>query len=195
MAEGQHRFHHHDEAERRKWQNPEEILAGIGLKAGDTFLDIGCGNGFFTLPASRLVGPAGLVSGLDPDSIALDELRAKADSEGLANIRLEVGSAEETVLCEECADLVFFGIDLHDFQDQSKVLANALKMIKMTGLLVDLDWKKEPTPIGPPLEIRFTEEQVSDMMQDAGFIVVSVEESGVWHYIVKARPSGGREVH
>jgi ubiquinone/menaquinone biosynthesis C-methylase UbiE len=192
-VEGQHRFHHHNEAERRKWQDPEEILSGIGLKEGDTFLDMGCGDGFFTLPAARIVGPGGLVHGLDPDSVALDELREKASREDLGNIRLQVGRAEELVLCDGCADVVFFGIDLHDFQDQQAVLANALKMLKPTGLLVDLDWKKEPTPIGPPLQIRFSPRQASVMIQDAGFTVVSVEDSGTWHYLIKARPAGGIE--
>jgi ubiquinone/menaquinone biosynthesis C-methylase UbiE len=193
QVEGQHRFHHHDETERRKWQDPEEILSGIGLKQGDTFLDIGCGDGFFTLPAARMVGPEGVIHGLDPDSVALDELRMKASKEHLDNIRLLAGRAEDNVLCEECADVVFFGIDLHDFQDQQAVLANALKMIKPEGLLVDLDWKKEQTPIGPPLQIRFSPRQASVMIQDAGFVVVSVEDSGAWHYLIKARPAVSSE--
>ena len=52
-------WHFYDETERRTWQNPEEILTAIGLKAGQTLIDIGCGEGFFTLPAARIVGPNG----------------------------------------------------------------------------------------------------------------------------------------
>ena len=44
-----------DEQERRKWQNPEDILAEIGLRSGMTFMDIGCCQGFFTIPAARIV--------------------------------------------------------------------------------------------------------------------------------------------
>ena len=61
----QRTWHYFDEDRRRKWQNPEDILREIGLETGMTFLDIGCGNGFFTLPAARMVGPAGQVYGLD----------------------------------------------------------------------------------------------------------------------------------
>jgi len=33
---------HANDPERRKWQDPEAILARIHLKAGLTFVDIGC---------------------------------------------------------------------------------------------------------------------------------------------------------
>lgn len=48
----------HDEDERRKWQNPESILAEIGLRRCMMFMDIGCGQGFFTIPTARIVGNA-----------------------------------------------------------------------------------------------------------------------------------------
>jgi ubiquinone/menaquinone biosynthesis C-methylase UbiE len=35
------------------------------VKPGMTFVDLGCGNGFFALPSARLVGPEGKVYGLD----------------------------------------------------------------------------------------------------------------------------------
>ena len=66
--------------------------------------------------------------------------------EGLHNIHGFVGTGEDTVVCEGCADIVFFGIDLHDFSDQRKVLANAQRMLNAGGRLVVLDWKKEVTP-------------------------------------------------
>ena len=54
-----------DEQERRKWQNPENILDGIGLHPGMTFIDIGCGQGFFTIPAAKIVGDSGKVYASD----------------------------------------------------------------------------------------------------------------------------------
>ena len=182
-----HKFFH-DETERRKWQDPEGILAEIGLKPGMTFVDIGCGNGFFALPAARIVGEEGKVYGVDVDSEFMGELKEKAAQEGMTNLSLTVGSAEETLLCEACADIVFFGIDLHDFKDPAKVLSNARKMLKSDGLLVDLDWKKEPMDIGPPLHIRFSEEEASNLIETAGFKIESMKEAGGYHYLITAKP-------
>ncbi len=183
-------FRHHDESKRRTWQDPESILRRIGLEAGHVFVDVGCGNGFFALPAARIVGPGGAVIGIDVDASGIDELRRRAEREGLENVRLTVGRAEETRACEGCADIVFFGNDLHDFEDPEIVLENALYMIRPAGLLVDLDWKKAETPFGPPLEVRFTEEEASGMISRAGFVVVDIGDSGEYHYLALARPAG-----
>ncbi|NLA99854.1 MAG: hypothetical protein GX837_02640 [Methanomicrobiales archaeon] len=40
-----------DETARRRRQHPDSILEGIGLRPGSTFVDVGCGDGFFALPA------------------------------------------------------------------------------------------------------------------------------------------------
>lgn len=162
-------------------------MTDIGLKLGSIFTDIGCGNGFFALPAARMAGETGKVYGLDVDAEFIGELKEKAAEEGLTNVSLTVGEAEETVLCEACADIVFFGIDLHDFKDPTKVLVNAKRMLKSIGRLVDLDWKKEPMELGPPLEIRFSEEQAVKLIQNAGFEIKMTKEAGPYHYIIMAK--------
>jgi len=176
-----------NERERRKWQNPEEILAEMGLKSGSTFIDLGCGEGFFSIPAARIVGKKGRVYALDIDEEAIAIVRKKADSEKLTNLVTEVGAAEEIVFGEACADFVFFGIVLHDFQNPLKVLLNARKMLKPIGLLADVDWKKDPMQFGPPLSIRFSETQAAGLMEKAGFNVEEAKEIGPFHYLILAR--------
>ena len=177
-----------DDQERRKWQNPEAILAEIGLRPGFTFVDVGCGGGFFALPAARVVGRRGKVYGLDVDAVSITSLKEAAAREGLRNLNLTIGKAEESVMCEQCADIVFFGIVLHDFQDPSRVLENARRMVKPTGRLVDLDWKKKPMKLGPALKIRFSEDKASRLIKAAGFTVEAVKDNGPYHYLVIAKP-------
>src|SRR5690606_27290839 len=100
----------HDDVERRKWQNPDEILAGLGPAPGWVVADIGAGDGFFTLPAARMVGPRGAVYAVDTSVGRLNRLHETAEEEGVENIRIRAGAAEEFVICEGCADLAFFGI-------------------------------------------------------------------------------------
>ena len=176
----------HDEDERRKWQNPENILAEVGLSRGMTFIDIGCGQGFFTIPAARIVGDNGKVYASDISQTNIAKLQKKLNAGGLNNVIVEAGKAEDLLSCEGCADIVFFGIVLHDFENPLKVLANAHAMLKPTGKLVDLDWKKEPTEIGPPLNIRFSEEQASQLLATSGFHTQLVLKSGLYHYIIMA---------
>jgi ubiquinone/menaquinone biosynthesis C-methylase UbiE len=175
---------------RRRWQNPEAILDRAGLRSRFTLIDVGCGNGFFAIPAARIVGEKGKVYGLDIDSHAVSMLGEIARKEGLSNLVLKVGNAEETILCENCADIVFLANDLHDFENPNKVLMNARKMIKPNGRLVDLDWKKKVmVMLGPPLRIRLNEEEASNLINAAGFEVEAVEEAGSYHYLIIAKPT------
>jgi ubiquinone/menaquinone biosynthesis C-methylase UbiE len=178
-----------NDPERRRWQDPEAILETIGLKAGDVFVDVGCGGGFFALPAARIVGPKGKVYGCDvnPDSIAA--LKKQAAKEDLKNLDAAAAKAEAYLPGKEMADYVFYGIALHDFQDQAKVLANARRILKPSGKLINLDWKKEDVPFGPPSSIKFSIEKASKLIEAAGFKIVSVEDSGPYHYLITAKPA------
>ena len=175
-----------DENERRKWQDPERILGEAGLKEGDVFIDIGCGKGFFAVPAARIVGRNGKVYAIDASGERLDELRKRAEDEGLRNIVITPGRAEELVPCRDCGDIAFFGVSLHDFDDAARVLSNVHAMLKKGGKVVDLDWKKEHGERGPPYEIRFDERHATELLSSAGFKVIQKREEGREHYIIYA---------
>jgi ubiquinone/menaquinone biosynthesis C-methylase UbiE len=102
---------------------------------------------------------------------------------------LKTGKAEEVILCEGCADFVFFGNVLHDFNNPTKVLMNAKMMLKPTGFLVDVDWKKEPMNFGPPMTIRFSEQNAISLIRKTGFKLDAVKKSGAYHYMITAYPS------
>jgi ubiquinone/menaquinone biosynthesis C-methylase UbiE len=175
-----------DEAIRRSWYNPEGILKDLRL--GMTFADIGCGDGFFSILAAKKVGANGKVYAVDTDASGIEKLKKKAKMEGIKNVTTKVGTAENTVFCKQCIDIVFFSMDLHDFSDPTKVLQNAREMINPTGQLIDLDWKKIVMPFGPPAAIRLSEEKASSLIQAAGFNVESAKDAGPYHYILKAKP-------
>ena len=59
---------------RRWWQKPEELLAPY-LREGMTVLEPGPGMGFFTLPMSRMIGPAGRIVVIDIQAKMLESLR------------------------------------------------------------------------------------------------------------------------
>lgn len=175
-----------DEATRRSWYNPEAILQN--LQEGMVLVDIGCGDGFFSVLAAKKVGENGKVYGVDIDASAIERLKQKAKAEGLLNITAKIGKAEDTVFCKECADFVFFSMDLHDFDDPVKVLLNVKQMIKPKGRLIDLDWKKQEMSFGPPVAIRFSKEKAADLIRSAGFTVTNIEDAGSYHYVVTAKP-------
>jgi len=154
-----------------------------------TFVDVGCGYGFFAIPAANMVGREGRVIGVDVDQEWLECLRRDSEKEGIGNVETIFGMGEETVVRRGCADMVFFGMVLHDFEDPLKVLANARLMLKPNAVLVDLDWKKEDGEVGPPVAIRLSKEEASAMISQQGFAVFSLSDQGRFHYLILASPS------
>lgn len=175
-----------DDPERRQWQDPGKILSSVGVAPGMVFVDMGCGDGYFAIPAARRVGPRGKVYAVDIDAGAIERLREQAAKEGLDNLFSEVKGAEETVACEGCADVVFFGIDLHDFLDPAQVLLNAKKMLRPSGRLIDLDWNDQPMEFGPPQKKRFSVGKARHLIESAGFRIVSTTDAGPYHYLIIA---------
>jgi len=173
----------YDETKRRAWQNPETILQEIGLRSGSVFMDMGCGDGFFSIPAARTVGSEGRVYAVDVDEGSVKRIMQRASREGLLNVILRIGKAEDTVFC---ANYVFFGNVLHDFEEPAKVLANARTMLKPRGRLIDLDWKKKLMPIGAPYWKRFEEEKATALIANADFRIERVRDSGPYHYMIIA---------
>ena len=175
-----------DDPERRRWQDPEHILSSIDLREGMVFVDMGCGEGYFAIPAARRVRNFGKVYAIDINAGSVERLRAQAEKEGLKNLFSQVGEAENTRVCEGCADIVFFGIDLHDFRDPVAVLRNAKQMLGPEGRLVDLDWTDQPMEIGPPLEKRFSIAKARSLMESVGLRILDVQEAGPYHYLIIA---------
>ncbi|WP_424357008.1 class I SAM-dependent methyltransferase [Methanocella sp. MCL-LM] len=197
MHEHKHCGHKHKEghgpgykgicdSDRRKMMDPHVILPKIGLKPGMTLVDVGCGQGFFALPAARIAGPEGRVYGIDIDAEALDLLSLKASDAGL-NINALRGDAGQTVACEGCADIVFFGISLHDFTEPEKVLDNAWRMLKPGGVLADLDGKNAGKDGGSRPGNRLSEKEASQLIEEANFNIVSVEDFSDRFYLILAK--------
>jgi ubiquinone/menaquinone biosynthesis C-methylase UbiE len=75
---------------------------------------------------------------------------------------------------------------LHDFEDASRALDKAHRMLKPKGCLADLDWKKREMPMGPPVSVRFDEATAARLIQSAGFTVNSTKDWGEHNYLILA---------
>jgi ubiquinone/menaquinone biosynthesis C-methylase UbiE len=101
-----------DDATRRSWYSPEAVLQN--LSSGMIFMDVGCGEGFFSVLAAKKVGITGKVYSVDVDASAIEKLKLKTEAEGLKNIVTKVGKAEDTVFAR-AVPILFLCMDLHDF--------------------------------------------------------------------------------
>ena len=92
-------------------RNPYKILERAGLKPGQNVLEVGCGPGFFTIPAAKTVGKEGKVYAVDTHPLAIERVQNKINKAGINNVSLIHANASDTGLTDQSIDLAFmFGL-------------------------------------------------------------------------------------
>ena len=64
----------------------KKFWAFIGIKEGDLFLDLGSGEGYFSIAALQAVGKPGIVYAYDRVEAAIDRLRKEMEEKTITNI-------------------------------------------------------------------------------------------------------------
>jgi arsenite methyltransferase len=124
---------------------PEESLAsfaGTGnpfrvgtLLPGEHVVDVGCGAGFDSLIAGRMVGEEGRVVGVDMTPAMLTKARASASSAGQTNVAFRKGFAEALPVADGWADVVISNGVLNLMPDKAAALAEMARVLKPGGRL------------------------------------------------------------
>ena len=191
--------HKLDSPERRAEMPPEETLVKAGIKPGDIFLDIGCGTGYFSLPAARMIGPKGVVYALDVSGVMLAELRSKVASQGIFNLQTLQTARGKLALPEAGVTLALISDVLHEVDDRRTFFAAVGAALKPGARLAVIEWEKKETPKGPPLKDRLAEDERRALLKKAGFTEPAASGLGASRVLytcertaAAARPPRGR---
>jgi len=93
------------------FRNPYKLLEAAGLRPGQKVLEVGCGPGFFTIPAAKIVGKEGLIYTVDIHPLAIERVRKKIKRGGIKNVKTIVANASDTGLADTSIGLAFiFGL-------------------------------------------------------------------------------------
>ncbi|MBU6080755.1 class I SAM-dependent methyltransferase [Allobacillus halotolerans] len=169
--------------ERRKALPPEKVLLDLDLQEKDKVADLGCGNGFFTIPIAKQTTE--MVTAVDAQQAMLDQLRVNIEAEDLSNVRYLLSRLEKIEQPDESVNKVLAAFVLHEVDDLDQTLSEIKRILKPGGKALLLDWKAKETESGPPLHIRIPESDLMKKVEEIGFDLkeVSVSEN---HYGVLA---------
>ncbi len=173
--------------ERRRWQDPEALLDSIGARPGAAIADVGAGPGFFTIPAALLVGQRGKVYALDVQPEMLQILGERVAAERLTNVELLLSKEAELPLGDAAVDFVLLANVLHESADRVSLLREIGRILRPGGILGLVEWRKEETPMGPPLAERLSSEEAEAALDEAEFGAVEQFAAGPHHYGLRAR--------
>lgn len=169
-----------------KFLNPEKLLFASGLAAGQTVVDLGCGNGFYSLAAGKLVGEQGSIYSVDILESALATIASSARMNGLKNIKsvradLELKEGLNQITTGS-ADLVLIANILHQLKNKDDLFSLAYRLLKTGGKLLVVDWNDSPSPFGPLVADRVSVEEVKKFAQSATLKFGRMVEADKYHY-------------
>lgn len=142
------------------WAGPEKIVCSFGLQPGQRVLEIGPGTGYYSIDASRLVGPEGSLVALDIQFPMLLELRRRACKAGSGPMRFVQANAQEMPIRTAALDQVFLTAVLGEIPNRPAALAEIRRVLRPGGRLSlseqlpDPDYvtlrtlRRELTPLG-----------------------------------------------
>ena len=159
-----------DDPARDAWQLPGRVIEALNLKAGQSVADIGAGTGYFSSKLAKSPAtPTVYAVDIEPSMVA--HLTSRAAKEGLKNLTA-VQAGPDGPNLPAPVDTVLIVDTFHHIPQRVAYFRQLKSSIKPGGQLVIVDFRKD-APSGPPVEFRFTPEQISDELKQAGFTLAA----------------------
>lgn len=176
------------------WPTPGATLRRLGITAETTVAEVPSGNGYFALPAARIVEPA-TVYAIDLEASLLEELDEIAAQQGIENVETRHADAREFAHhLPEPVDVVLLANTFHGIDDVDAVVRQAFDALRPDGQFVVVNWTDEPRETtriggelrGPPTDLRMTPEQTTQSVTDAAEFELREEiDLPPYHYALR----------
>lgn len=173
------------------WPAPGATLRRLGITSGSTFVEVGCGNGYFALPAARITEPAPTYA-LDLDESLLDELAYVAEQQGIENVVPIHGDARSlTQHLPDPVDGVLMANTFHGIEDAAAFVQQAFDVLRPEGRFTIVNWRDLPRetttvagePRGPPTDLRMaSDETTTVVLEAADFTLKQRVDLPPYHY-------------
>jgi arsenite methyltransferase len=141
----------------------DRVVATLGLDAGDLVADIGAGSGLFSRKIAEKVGPHGRVYAADINRDLLRHIDEVNREKGVNNI-ITVAAIEDDPKIPAPVDLIFICDTMHYIDNQEKYVKRMSSYLKQRGRIAVISFKRS----WPPLANRFTEDDLTAWMKNAG---------------------------
>lgn len=172
------------------WPNPAGVLEVVGFRRNMHAIDLCCGDGWFTLPMSKV---AACVVAMDIDRNILEAARNRLAAAGATKCEFVEGDAYEVAtLTRQPFDFVFMANAFHGVPDQPRLARVVSETLKPGGRFAVVNWhqhRREETrilgePRGPKSELRMSPEQTIKSIEAGGLVLAGLVELPPYHYAV-----------
>jgi len=169
---------------RQREEQPRKLLEALQLKRGQQVGDFGCGNGYYTLPLARAVGPRGKVFAVDIQQEMLDLLDARARPRGFENIEPVLATLTDPKLPRRQLDLVLMVDVYHELFQPAVILPAIHASLNEKGRIVLVEFRAEDPEV-PILPLhKMSQVQVMKELGANRFKLVGQFDGLPWQHVL-----------
>ena len=155
-------------SERRQSIDTYSLLSRLPIKPHHIVADIGCGPGYFAIPIAKYVY-GGKLYAFDVQEEMLDAVKKGMVEARLTNIQI-TRSKERTIPLENGhLDGALIAFVLQEATSPKALLNEIYRCLKPSGWLAILEWHKQDTDHGPPIERRIDPATMESMTRQIPF--------------------------
>jgi ubiquinone/menaquinone biosynthesis C-methylase UbiE len=138
---------------RRRFQPPGETAARHGIEPGMTVLEVGPGNGTYTVGAARRIGGQGRLVTIDIEPRMIDRVRRRAEEEAITNVEARVADVYDLPFDAGTFDVVYMITVIGEIPEPDRAMREFHRVLKPSGtlafseLLLDPDYPLASTLI------------------------------------------------
>ncbi|MBT8190594.1 MAG: class I SAM-dependent methyltransferase [Bacteroidia bacterium] len=175
--------------ERDEYQQPGKVLDHLCEINEKKIMEIGAGTGYFSF---RLVEAGAKVIAADVDEKFQAFMKNKKDSLNIKDDKLELRKVpyDSSTLDNGEVDMVLVVNTYHHIEKRPYYFAEVFDGLKEDGKLVIIDFFKKDVPVGPPVEMKLSEDEVQAELKRAGFKRFEINSDLLdYQYIISAYKS------
>lgn len=156
----------------------------LKVKPGMVVCDMGCGNGYHTLPLAGMVGETGKVYAVDVQPEMIEMLQANIEKKGLKNIVPINSLYHDPKLPPNTCDMIVMVDVYHEFSHPVQMLAGMRAALKPDGQLVLAEYRAEDDSVPIKPEHKMSKAQINKEMNANGFKLVREFDGLPWQHLM-----------
>lgn len=165
----------------------ERLFSVLGLQAGMTMLDFGCGLGNYSIAASPYIGDKGRIVAVDPWEEGIETLEVRTGLAGCSNIQTSVcGAGQRLPLDNKSIDVCLLATVLHILvleQMLDSCMEEILRVARPGCVFAAVEFFRKEGPPGPPLKWRLSHADLQKIFAGYNLTAAGYFEVGPHNYL------------
>jgi ubiquinone/menaquinone biosynthesis C-methylase UbiE len=129
---------------RRRFQPPNEMPIRHNIEPGMIVLEVGPGNGRYTIETARRVGRAGKVIAIDIEPKMIERVNRRAQAEGITNLEARVADVYDLPFDDGTFDAIYLITVISEVPDPDRALNEFYRLLKPSGVLAFSELLTDP---------------------------------------------------